>query len=114
VRLGGAGRIAHIHSFVQVSVEGSGRIAYLYACPLAWDMRRPSEGMQDKRLYRPLPIFRADLEKFLQSVHSLVTPSSEAYIVVMIGRSKRQGAGPTSTNTDGSWPAATVVRRGSG
>ena len=81
---------------ISSSVIGGGgceRVAYIYSVPSSWDQMRPAEGETDKRRYRPVALWKDDLEQFVRVVSPLVTNATESVIGILVGKGKRQGAG---------------------
>ena len=66
-------------------VGGAKRICYMYCVPTSWD--------HPKTRNRGVPLLPEDFNRFADVTSKLITPESESYAAVLIGKTSRQGAG---------------------
>ena len=79
----------------RVATGGAARLCYVYSIPCSWDAKRPGQNRSgrvfDRRIARPTPLWREDLEMFLSVVNPLVTTTTESVVAVLLGKCKRGG-----------------------
>ena len=77
----------------KLKAEGAPSVVHVYAVATAWDSKRPADQKRDNRKNRPVPVWKEDLQRFVETVSPLVTAENASSICVLVGRARRPGAG---------------------
>ena len=76
-------------SVYKSSGGSSSRLCYIYAVPLAWELPR----IRGVKKHRATPLLDDDFATFADTTARLITVENEAYAVVIMGNTGRQGSG---------------------